>query len=133
MSQGGEGRQIVVVDDHRDTAEVIKEILQSEDFTVDAYVSGREALDRLLTHPLPCLLVVDLLMPEMDGMEFVRTARRAGSRVPVVFATASPVHAKVLDHDELVELNVLQVMLKPLDLEAFVNVVEALAKAECPS
>jgi CheY-like chemotaxis protein len=138
MVCAGEERSIVVGDDDPDTVDVLKEILQIEDFAVDAYLSGSEALKRLREAPLPCLLLVDLLMPDMDGMEFIRAARREGHKAPAVLVTACPADAKLLTPEELVRLNVVRVLLKPLEYDAFLSMVEAFSKlvdtraAPCP-
>jgi CheY-like chemotaxis protein len=133
VSEGGDGRLVVVVDDDLDTADVIREILQDQDFLVDAYLSALDALERIRANPNPCVLIVDLIMRDMDGLEFIQAVRQEGCKVPVIIATASHTHARELDHDELARLNVLLVMVKPLDFDTFVSAVAALAKAECPA
>ena len=85
---GGEGG-VLVVEDDAPTREMLRRILEKEGWPVTEAANGRLGLERLAEAP-PALVLLDLMMPEMDGFEFVEElrAREGGLRVPVVVLTA---------------------------------------------
>jgi DNA-binding response OmpR family regulator len=76
----------MVVDDDATVAEVVTRYLQREGFDVEAVGDGRTALDRAIASP-PDLMLLDLMLPGMDGMEVFRNLR-AVAPVPVIMLTA---------------------------------------------
>jgi DNA-binding response OmpR family regulator len=77
---------VLVVDDDRTVAEVVARYLEQDGFAVEALHDGRAALDRALADP-PDLVVLDLMLPGIDGLELCRRLR-ALAPVPVVMLTA---------------------------------------------
>ena len=77
---------IVVVEDDPAIADVVVRYLDKEGYRVDAHTHGGEALDALLADP-PDLVVLDLMLPGIDGLELFRRLR-ALAPVPVVMLTA---------------------------------------------
>jgi DNA-binding NarL/FixJ family response regulator len=85
----GNGRaRIVIADDHKAVLERLATIL-AEDFTVVATVSDGAQLVDAEAALQPDLLVVDLCMPTMTGVEATAEIRRRGSQVPIVWVTSS--------------------------------------------
>ncbi len=82
-------RPVLVVEDDPATREVIRRALERDGWLVREATNGREAL-RLMEEEAPDLVVLDLMMPEMDGFEFVSKLRTSdsGQRIPVVVVTA---------------------------------------------
>lgn len=79
---------ILVVDDEASVVEVVALYLKREGFTVRVARDGRSALNAI-REQLPALVVLDLMLPEVDGLEIVRRLRDdAGSDVPVIMLTA---------------------------------------------
>ncbi len=78
--------RIVLVEDDRAINEVVVRYLENEGFAVDSFARGDDALDALLERP-PDLLVLDLMLPGIDGLEVFRRVR-ALAPVPVVMLTA---------------------------------------------
>jgi len=106
---------ILVVDDDQPVREAIVDNLQEEGYKVVSAMNGATALQLLDEIPLPAVMVVDLMMPEMDGKEFVSRARvRFGHRVlpPVLLLTAAR-------HGELAAdlIQVDDYMPKPFDVD----------------
>ena len=80
--------KILVVDDERAVRESLRRALELEGYEIELAADGREALERLEAEAHPDVLVLDVLMPGVDGLEVCRRLRRAGSRLPVLMLTA---------------------------------------------
>jgi DNA-binding response OmpR family regulator len=78
---------ILVVDDEPAIIAVVRDRLEREGFAVRAVASGEEALDQMDTD-LPDLVVLDVMLPGIDGFEVLRRLRGAGCTVPVIVLTA---------------------------------------------
>ena len=84
------GRTILVVEDEADTREVFAELLRAEGHRVIAVGSGSEALAYLRGGERPSVILLDMLMPQMDGWQF-RKAQQGDPRladIPVVIVSA---------------------------------------------
>ncbi len=92
--QGGEGAVLVVEDDVA-TSEMVQRMLEKEAFTVRTAGNGRIALEQL-AHQRPALILLDLMMPEMDGFEFLQLLRANPDwqAIPVVVLTAKELTAE---------------------------------------
>jgi DNA-binding response OmpR family regulator len=82
-----ERQRILVVDDEEDVRLLISRILVERGFDVDQAANGEQALERLQQHR-PDLMVLDLMMPEVDGWEVLRRLRAMPDAPPVVIVTA---------------------------------------------
>ena len=71
----GQGQRVLVVEDDEATQELLQKRLTKEGWQVVAASNGREALERLTQGP-PDLVLLDLMMPEMDGFEFLEAFRK---------------------------------------------------------
>jgi signal transduction histidine kinase/CheY-like chemotaxis protein len=93
---GPSGGSILVVEDSPTAAEALCRVLASMGYATHAAVNGRSGLDWLADHPVPSLILLDLMMPEMDGFEFLRELRRrpALAEVPVIVVTAKELTAE---------------------------------------
>jgi len=78
---------ILVVDDEPAIVTVVRERLEREGFTVQAVASGEEALTHMDADPAD-LVVLDVMLPGIDGFEVLRRLRSAGNTVPVIVLTA---------------------------------------------
>ena len=81
---------ILVVEDDTATRELLCHSLTGMGYAAFAAVNGRSGLDWLAGHPAPSLILLDLMMPEMDGFEFLRELRKqpAFFDLPVIVVTA---------------------------------------------
>jgi two-component system response regulator MprA len=79
--------RILVVDDDRAVRDSLRRSLEFNGYTVDVAADGAEALARV---PLinPDAIVMDVMMPRLDGLETTRALRRAGNEVPILVLTA---------------------------------------------
>ncbi len=81
--------RVTVVEDEPDIAEVLRFNLEKSGFAVEVHRRGDEALDAIRRHP-PALVVLDLMLPGLDGLELTRLLKRepATARLPLVMLTA---------------------------------------------
>jgi DNA-binding response OmpR family regulator len=92
-------RTILVVDDDKKIVELVSLYLKRDGYSVLAAYDGQEALD-VARHKQPDLIVLDLLLPELDGTDVCRLLR-AESRVPIIMLTA-----RSTDSDKLLGLDI---------------------------
>jgi two-component system response regulator MprA len=80
--------KILVVDDERAVRESLRRALELEGYEIELAADGNEALDRLESASEPDAMILDLLMPGVDGLEVCRRLRGTGSKLPVLMLTA---------------------------------------------
>jgi response regulator RpfG family c-di-GMP phosphodiesterase len=119
------GEQILVVDDEPHIQRLCAEILQAKGFRVTATGWAGDALELMRTTPFD-LLVTDLLMPEMDGLQLIWQAREYQRELPAVVMTGHGTMERAVD---CLKLGVQGFVMKPFtQAEIVVAVEEALAK-----
>ncbi len=79
--------RVLIVEDERKISAYVKRGLEEQGYVVDAVYTGREALDWVDAVPFD-LIVLDILLPEMDGLTVCRELRERGIRTPVLMLTA---------------------------------------------
>ena len=121
---------VMVVEDDRDTREVLKLILELEGMGVTEAADGFEALDRL--HQLregdpqrPCVIVLDIMMPRCSGPEF----RRRQLDDPLIADVPIIVLSAIVDQLRLDELHAFAQVSKPFDPDQLVRVVRSACDA----
>jgi CheY-like chemotaxis protein len=116
---------ILIVEDDDDIREALTQILELEGYVVREAANGREALDISAREPIPSLILLDLMMPVMDGWQFraeqLKDPRLA--KVPVVVISAD---ASV--HEKVASFGAASVLPKPISLDRLLRAVETL----CP-
>jgi DNA-binding response OmpR family regulator len=80
-------KDILVVDDEASVVEVVSLYLRREGFSVRSAADGQRALDAV-AEKTPSLIVLDLMLPKIDGMEILRQVRQRSVDVPVIMLTA---------------------------------------------
>jgi CheY-like chemotaxis protein len=118
---------VLIVEDDADIREVLADVLECEGYSVMQAANGEEALWLLRSEPLPSAIVLDLMMPVMNGTEF-RVAQLADPRlasIPVIVLTANV----VATHD-IERLAVAHSLMKPIRLE---QLTTTLSRVSCPS
>lgn len=83
---------VLIVDDHKNFLSMIKAVLEFSDFKVRAVESAEKALDIIRNEP-PDIILTDLMMPGMDGIELALMAKDVAPGVPVVMITAAATSA----------------------------------------
>jgi len=87
MSTPGRGERILVVDDEPSIVDAVATALRYEGFEVDEARTGREALSTVARRE-PALIVLDWMLPDIDGLEVGRRLRERGFRSAILFLTA---------------------------------------------
>jgi two-component system, OmpR family, response regulator MprA len=113
-----------VVDDEPAVRDALKRALAVEGYQVDLASDGHEALDRL-GQISPDLIVLDILMPGIDGLEVCRLLRRIGNRTPVLMLTARDA---VEDRVEGLDAGADDYLVKPFALAELLARVRALLR-----
>jgi CheY-like chemotaxis protein len=118
------GGPVLLVEDDLDIAEAILDVLMDEGYEVAHATNGREALELLHSQPRPSVILLDLMMPEMDGPEFRAEQLRDPklSSIPVVVLSADRLIAQKAH-----ELGVWGYVTKPLQPEQLVSILEQTA------
>src|SRR3954462_7575246 len=119
------GREVVlVVDDDFDIREALSDVLASEGYSVVTAADGREALERLRGGIRPAVMLLDLMMPRVSGVEVIDALRKDESlrQIPVVVCSANRGYGPD-------DLGVNDVLRKPVSVE---ELLEAVARAIRP-
>ncbi|MFA5143061.1 MAG: response regulator [Candidatus Omnitrophota bacterium] len=80
-------RKILVVDDEIDFLEMIRLRLEANNYTVITAINGDEALEKFAKEK-PAAILLDILMPGMDGIDVLKKIRKTDTKVPVFIITA---------------------------------------------
>jgi DNA-binding response OmpR family regulator len=115
---------ILVVDDDKNTRRLIRAVLEAEGYMVTTAVDGQDALNKIGQHCFD-LIVLDVMMPGMDGYELTQTLREGQSELPILMVSARqlPAHRHqgfLVGTDDY--------MTKPLDVEEMVLRIKALLR-----
>jgi CheY-like chemotaxis protein len=117
MSEVGTSK-VLLIEDDGDLREALSQILRDEGYEVVGAAHGREALDKLRGGQRPCVILLDLTMPVMNGWQFRAEQREDPvlSRIPVIVISAGhdlPAQLTVLGLEEYVR--------KPIRLETLLD------------
>jgi CheY-like chemotaxis protein len=110
--------EVMVIEDEQESRTYLVRLLQLEGFKVVAFSNGAEALNYLGHSAPPCLIILDLRMPMMDGLQF-RSAMLQDPRlakVPVIVVTA-------FEPSAAASLSAVRVFRKPVDVDALLGTV----------
>jgi two-component system, OmpR family, response regulator MprA len=121
--------KIMVVDDERAVRDSLRRALELEGYEVELASDGGEAIERLDTSGEPDAIVLDVLMPGLDGLEVCRHIRRAGNNLPVLMLTARDA---VGDRVAGLDAGADDYVVKPFALEELLARVRALLRRAGP-
>jgi len=119
--------RVLVVDDEEHITELVAMALGYQGFEVERAATGRQALDAVAARP-PALIVLDVMLPDLDGFEVARRLRReegASTRIPVIFLTARDT---TQDKVEGLRLGSDDYVTKPFSIEELVERVKAVLR-----
>jgi two-component system, chemotaxis family, chemotaxis protein CheY len=115
----GNSASILVVEDDPDIRELFKIILETRGYYVDLARDGLEAFERLRSGTRPSLILLDLMMPRMDGQQFLKAMRGTPfAKVPVVIMSGHHSAQK-----EAEKLNADGCLTKPVEFKVLLEMV----------
>ncbi len=116
----GRAQPVLVVEDDEDVRDAVATILADEGYVVVTAAHGREALDVLANGARPCLVLLDLMMPVMDGWQVLEEMQQHASlaTIPVIVLSASREAGPPAP-------NVRRYLKKPVGLDVLLREVEA--------
>jgi two-component system response regulator MprA len=119
----------MVVDDERAVRESLRRALVLEGYEIDLAEGGREALDLLGSGTQPDALILDVLMPGIDGLEVCKRLRRDGNQLPILMLTA---RAEVENRVAGLDAGADDYVTKPFALEELLARLRALLRRAAP-
>jgi len=120
--------KILVVDDEKGFTEIISDHLKAEHFEADCASSGAEALD-LLKGGRYNMVVLDIMMPKMDGISVLQTMRKSGDETPVIFLTAK---AAETDRIKGLKTGADDYITKPFSMAELLERIRAILRRSAP-
>ena len=116
--------EVLLIEDDRDIREDLAALLESEGYKVTQASNGQDALERLKGRAAPCIILLDLMMPVMNGWEFLRKYKCESpvTQVPVVIMSAARDASDVAG-----KLGAQAFLSKPFEIETILAVVGRVA------
>ena len=115
---------ILVVDDDKNTRMYFQAVLEKNGYTSSVATDGEEALEILSREHID-LVVLDIMMPKMDGYEFTKTLREADNNLPILMVSAKQLPT---DKNKGFAVGTDDYMTKPVDQEEFLYRIKALLR-----
>jgi CheY-like chemotaxis protein len=118
------GRKVLIVDDDIRNIFALSTVLEEHEMDVVSADNGRDAIERLRQDPDVDIVLMDIMMPEMDGMETMREIRKISSlkELPIVAVTAKAMKG---DREKCIEAGAWDYLAKPVDGNQMLAVLRA--------
>ena len=117
-------QNVLIVDDEEKIIEVLREYAEFENFSVDSASNGMEAVQKCNENKYD-LVIMDVMMPRMDGLELCETIRKAGFQTPILMVTAKET---AFDKKQGFIKGTDDYMVKPVDEEEMLLRIQALLR-----
>jgi len=114
-------KTILIVDDSATMIMSLKAALEMHGFKVETASNGKEALDKIKSGLKPALIITDLNMPVMDGMEFIKNVRPILKFIPILILTTE---SEVKKREEAKKLGATGWLVKPVSGIDLINVIK---------
>ena len=124
MREGDNTMRILVCEDEKHLNRIISEAVEDEGYSVDSCYNGLDALDYIEGADYD-VIIMDVMMPKLDGFEVVRRMRKKGNATPILFLTARD---SVADKVEGLESGGDYYLTKPFDFKELIAVVRAMTR-----
>jgi two-component system response regulator AtoC len=111
---------VLLVDDDETFRTYITHLLRGRDYPVDAVASGDQLMTRLVSGQIPSAILLDVLLPDSDGIEVMRRIKEAGITVPVIMLSGVG-HVRTVV--EAMKLGASDFLMKPFDDDALENAI----------
>ena len=112
------GRRVLVVDDDQDIRDLLVAVLSEDGYIAQSARNGREALDKLKDWPAD-VVVLDLMMPVMDGWTFAERLREQQRKIPIIVLSAANDVKRQAE-----KVGAVDVIPKPFDLDTLLPRIE---------
>jgi DNA-binding response OmpR family regulator len=121
--------RLLIVEDDPDISNMLRIYFTGQDYEVDTALRGKQALDKARTN-LPHLIILDILLPDIDGFEVCKTLRSnaSTSHVPIIFLTQKDERADKLQG---MEIGGDDYITKPFDIEELKARVQRAIVRDC--
>ena len=117
------GPTVLIVEDDTDTRDMLGKFLELEGYRVETAVNGQQALERLNDGVDPAVILLDLMMPVMDGWQFRRhqTADARLAKIPTIVVSAA-------GRDRMAQVSADAYLAKPIDMDELLTRVSEFCK-----
>jgi two-component system response regulator AtoC len=116
--------RILLVDDEQDTLELMEELFEGKGYIADTATNGIEAIEKIKLNE-PDIILSDIRMPQMDGMQLLQILNKDYPNIPVIMATA---HGTIETAVQAMKMGAKDYILKPLRLDEILAKVERIAQ-----
>lgn len=121
----GSGKHILVVDDDDMMREFVKELLKINEFRVTEAANGKAGL-KAFREDTPDLVLTDIIMPEMEGISFIRELRAYNKDIPIIAMTGN-IHGRMEEFlDISSQLGADEILRKPIKSQQFLDAINKL-------
>ena len=119
-------KHILVVDDDDMLRSYVRELLKLNNFHVSEAADGREGLKKF-RETTPDLVITDIIMPEMEGISFIRKLREYSQDIPIIAMTGN-VHGHMDEYLEISsQIGANEILRKPIKSEEFLDAINRLS------
>ncbi|MBW2427374.1 MAG: response regulator [Deltaproteobacteria bacterium] len=112
--------KVLIVDDEKDFLDIMAERMDARGMEVSTATSAEDALKMVLKEPYDAV-IMDLMMPEMDGFKALKLFKETRPDVPIILLTANVTEEKCI---EAIKLGAMDVIEKPADLNLLTQKIE---------
>ena len=122
VKEPSECHSILVVEDDEDIRNAIVDLLETEGYKTESAINGKDALDKLGEIERPCLVLLDMMMPIMNGRQFLDEVMKDSTLAPIPVLIVSAVADKTNTQGSVGFLK------KPIDIDVVLDVVSQYCK-----
>lgn len=117
------GKKILIVDDDMRNVYALSTALESEEAEIISAADGKESLEMLKMHPDTHLVLMDIMMPEMDGYEAMNHIRKTLNmhQLPIIALTAK---AMAGDREKCISAGASDYITKPVDIQKLMSLIK---------
>ena len=120
-------KKILVVDDDMAMGEMCRELLKSKGYTSDVVTSGKEAIEKVSADGVYTIVLTDLVMPDMDGIEVLKKAKHQNPNIDVVVMTS---YGTVTNAVEAMKLGASDYITKPFKRDELIIIIEKILQLQ---
>ncbi len=120
-------KKILIVDDDMAMAEMCRELLKSKGYTADVVTNGKEAIERITIQGAYAIILTDLVMPDIDGIEVLKKAKQQNPKIDVIVMTS---YGTVTNAVEAMKLGAADYLTKPFKRDELIIVIEKILQLQ---